>query len=192
MTPVTPPSAPRARDILLSIVVLLPLIGLVALFGRGCSFAPAGPTVDPGSAPKVDATATLVTAAGQLPFPVRAPRLPATWRANSTDRRPAPGGLPAVRVGWITESGRYLRLVQTGPTGDEAALVSSETQGAPQALGVADSGGRQWVRYAAPRDEQAWVTSADGARWLITGSGTEAEFRTLAAALGAAAPLPRG
>jgi hypothetical protein len=188
---VTPSSAPSPRDILLSIVVLLPVIGLVALVGRGCSFSPGGPTVDPDSAPRVDATPALVAAARQLPFPVRDPAVPPAWRANSTDRRPAPGDQSAVRVGWLTDGGRYLRLVQTAPAPDEAPLVTAETQAPPQALGVVDVAGRTWVRYAAPRGEEAWVTTADGVRWLITGDGTEADFRTLAGAVAAAPPLAR-
>ncbi|MGQ0481391.1 MAG: DUF4245 domain-containing protein [Pseudonocardia sp.] len=191
-------SPPRSRDILLSVLVLLPLIGLVALVGRGCSFSPGGPTVDDSAAPRVDAAAALADAARGLDFPVRVPEVPPTWRANSTDRRAAPGGAGAVRVGWLTDGGRYLRLVQADPRpgpgqpADEGPLVAAETKGPPDARGVVTVAGQPWVRYQAPNGEQVWVRTAAGVRWLVTGSGTEAEFRTLAAAVSAAAPLPRG
>ncbi len=185
---------------MLSILVLLPLIGLVALVGRGCSFSPGGPTVDDSAAPRVDARAALADAARGLDFPVRVPELPPTWRANSTDRRSAPGGAGAVRVGWLTDGGRYLRLVQAsivetakpGRPADEGPLVAAETKGPPEARGVVTVADQPWVRYQAPNGEQVWVRTADGVRWLVTGSGTEPEFQTLAAAVGAAPPLPRG
>ncbi len=176
---------------LISIVVLLPVIALIALAGRGCSFAPAGPTVDESSMPKVDARAALITAARRMRFEIRSPVVPPGWRANSTDQRPAPGAASAVRVGWVTADGHYLRLVQTAAAGDEGPLVAAETSGAPSARGVVAVSGADWVRYAAPNGEQAWVGTADGTRRLITGDGTEQDFEALAAAVTAAPALPR-
>ena len=44
--------------------------------------------------------------------------------------------------------------------------------------------------YPGRRAEQAWVTRLDGTTVLITGTGTEQEFRALATAVQAATPLP--
>ncbi|MBO0848294.1 MAG: DUF4245 domain-containing protein [Pseudonocardia sp.] len=182
----------RPRDMVISLLILLPLIGVFALLGRSCSFSPGGPTVNPAAMPRVDVHGPLVSAARELPFAVREPSLPAGWRANSVDRRPAPAGAGAVRVGWVTDGGRYLRLVQTASTGaDEGALVAAETGGPPRAAEPVDVAGTAWVGYTGANGEQAWVRQADGARWLITGDGVEPEFRLLATAVAAAPPLPR-
>ena len=47
----------------------------------------------------------------------------------------------------------------------------------------------EWIVYASVRDEQAWVTPHNGALLLITGDGTEQEFRALAEAVGSAQPV---
>lgn len=181
----------RPRDMMISMLILLPLIGVFALLGRGCSFSPGGPTVNPDAMPRVDVHGPLVAAARALPFPVREPSLPATWRANSVERRPAPGGAGAVRVGWVTDGGRYLRLVQTASSTDEGALVAAETGGPPRAAEPVDVAGSAWVRYTGGNGEQAWARQAGDARWLITGDGVEPEFRLLATAVAAAPPLSR-
>src|SRR5215469_5015551 len=85
------PLGARPRDMIISLLILLPLVGLFALLGRGCSFSPLGPTVDPNAAPSVDPRPALTAAARRVPFPVRLPALPAGWRANAVDSRPAPG-----------------------------------------------------------------------------------------------------
>lgn len=188
----------RGRDILMSLLVLLPLVALVAVSSRGCSFSPGGPSVDPGTAPRVDAEQELRTFARRAPFPVRVPELPAGWRANSVDRRPGPGGAASIRVGWLAPDGSYLRLVQSGS--EEAALVVAETREPdrtdrpgppPEALGPVQVVNTRWVRYLGSNGEQAWVHDAGAARWLITGTGSEAEFRRLAAATATGTVLPR-
>jgi hypothetical protein len=174
---------------LFSLLILLPLIGIFALLGRSCSFSPFGPTVEQSSAPSVDAGGTLRAFADRAPFPVREPVLPPDWRATSVDQRLAPGGARAVRVGWLTGSGHYLRLVQTNA--EEGALVSAESLGLPTAAAPLSVAGVEWVRYTGGNGEPAWTRRADGVQWLITGSGVDAEFRALATAVAAAPPLPR-
>jgi uncharacterized protein DUF4245 len=181
----------RPRDMVISLLILLPMVGVVALLGRSCSFSPGGPTVDPSAMPRVDVHGPLVAAAREVPFAVREPSLPAGWRANSVDQRPAPGGASAVRIGWVTDGGRYLRLVQTSSATDEGALVAAETEGPPTAAQPVDVAGAAWVRYTGGNGEQAWARQVDGARWLITGDGDEPEFRLLATAVAAAPPLRR-
>ncbi|WP_051581426.1 DUF4245 domain-containing protein [Pseudonocardia acaciae] len=175
----------RPRDMVLSLLILLPVVALFALFGSRCSFSPAGPTVDPSALPRVDVHAGLVRAARQVPFAVREPSVPAGWRANSVDQRKA----DTVRVGWVTEGGRYLRLVQS--SAEEGALVAAETGGPPRAAAPIDVAGVAWVRYTGGNGEQAWVHQADGVRWMITGDGLEPEFQRLATSVAAAPPLPR-
>ncbi|HEY4006000.1 MAG TPA: DUF4245 domain-containing protein [Pseudonocardia sp.] len=189
------PARPRTvlgagpRDMILSMLVLLPIVGLVALIGRGCSFSPGGVSVDPSSMPTVDVHAIYTEAARRLPFPIREPATPVGWRASSSDQRLAPGGASAVRVGWITDGGRYLRLVQT--PAEEGALVVAETGGGPPtANGPVTVGNQQWVDYTGANSEHAWVSHADGVTLLLTGDATPDEFHTLAEAAQRAVPLP--
>jgi hypothetical protein len=184
-----PPLGAGPRDMLISMLVLLPIVGLVAVLGRGCSFAPAGPTVDSAHLPNVDIHGALPAAARAVPFELREPSVPAGWRANSVDQRPGPGGAPTVRVGWVTTAGRYLRLVQSA--GQEGELVAAETQGPPRAARPVAAAGATWVDYQGGNGERAWTRRADGAQWLITGDATAAEFDLLARAITAAAPLSR-
>lgn len=171
------------RDMLFALVVLCGLVLLVGGLTRSCAFAPSGPTVDSGALPVVDAPALLRTQAGSVPFPVRAPEVPGDWRANAVDRDVVDGAR-IVRAGYLTPQGRYVRLSQSDAP--EEVLVARE--GRAVGAGVVDVGGRQWVAYTAG-DETVWTSDVDGVRMLITGSGDEAEFRTLAAAAVAAVPL---
>lgn len=176
------------RDMLISMLILLPIVGLMAFLGRGCSFSPGAPTMDPSAIPTVDTRQALGAAARQVPFPLRQPVPPGGWRANVVDQRKAPGDASAVRVGWITPAGRYLRLVQT--TAEEGALVAAETGGPPTSAAPLEEAGVSWVNYTGANGEQAWARRSDGVEWLITGDGVPAEFQILAQALVAAPPLP--
>lgn len=197
-SPSVEPAAPRAktalgaggRDMFLSMLILLPIVGLVALLGHGCSFSPAGPTVDTSQLPSIDPRPALVAAARTAGFPVRAAVPPPGWRATVVGLDKAPAGANAVRVSWITSGGRYLRLVQT--TADEGALVTAEAGGAPTGASPIQAAGAQWVDYTGGNGEQAWARRDGGVEWLITGDGTRAEFGALAEAVTAAPPLPTG
>ncbi|ODT97996.1 MAG: hypothetical protein ABS81_28915 [Pseudonocardia sp. SCN 72-86] len=158
------------------------IIVIAALFTRSCSFSPGGPTVDPESIPVIDAVARLQDAAPVTPFALHVPTVPAGWKANSVDSGPIEGGGRAVRVGYITDGGSYVRLVQSDAS--EENLVAAEAGGPQTATGTVEAAGLTWVTYAVgPRKEAMWVAllpSADPpSRMLLTGSATEAEFRTL-------------
>jgi hypothetical protein len=172
---------------LISMAILLPIIGLVALIGRGCSFSPGGPTVDPDSVQAIDPKPALVGAARQLGFPVRLPPVPTGWRSTAVDLRPAPGNQPAARVSWITAGGRYLKLVQT--RAEEGPLVMAEGRGAPTGAGPVTVGGAQWVVYTDANNERTWARRVDGIQWLVTGDGQQDEFTALATAMASTPPL---
>jgi hypothetical protein len=181
-----------ARDMVMSLAVLLLILGAIVWVTQGCQFSPNGPTVDPGSAPTVNATKELSGAARRVRFAVRNPALPADWRSNSATTSPVGTGnqaTTAVRVGWITPGGNYVRLSQSDAARD--ALVVLEAGGGvrPQSTGSVDISGATWTKHPAKGTEVSWVTSLDGVQVLITGSGTEDEFRTLATATQAARPI---
>jgi hypothetical protein len=175
---------------MLGALVILLVIAVVGGGVRSCSFSPGGPSVDPDSAPRVDAPAQLTEFAKSSVFPLRVPALPEGWRANSTDRGPVAQGGTAVRVGYLAPSGRYLRLVQSD--GSEEGLLATEG-GPPAGTGVVEAAGLQWVVYQAAGTEPFRVTtSPDGTRWLVTGSAGEEDFRILAQAVVAGQVLPPG
>jgi hypothetical protein len=176
------------RDLVISMLILLPIVGLVALLGRGCSFSPGGPTADPSSLPSVDPRPALVAAAPGIGFPLRLPSVPAGWHATVVDLGPGPADASAARVSWITDGGRYLRLVQSGA--EEGALVEAETDGPPTGARPVRAAGAQWVDYTGHNGEQAWARRDGAVEWLITGDGSPAEFTALAAAVVASPPLP--
>lgn len=190
-----PRSALSVRDMLVALAVLVPVILLLGGLTRACSFSPGGPTVDPSRLPVVDVPAELGPIARTVPFPVRVPDVPEGWRANNVDqdRVGADGDTDArraVRVGYLTPQGRYLRIVQSDA--DEAGLLGTETGPEPvPGTGVREVAGLRWVVYAREGAEPIWIAEVPGdapSRALITGSGSDDDFAALAAALAAGRP----
>jgi hypothetical protein len=180
------------RGMFLSMLILLPIVGLVALLGHSCSFSPGGPTVDSSQLPTVNPHPTLVAASRTVGFELREAVPPPGWRTSAVDLAKAPGGANAVRVSWITPGGRYLRLVQTtwSSTAD-GALVAAEAGGSPTDARPIQAAGAPWVDYTGGNGEHAWARRDGQAQWLITGDGLPSEFTALAEAVTAAQPLPR-
>jgi uncharacterized protein DUF4245 len=171
-----------------AVAVLVAVVLLFAGMTRSCSFAPGGPSVDPAAGPSVDAPAQLRVLAGSMPFPLRVPAPPVGWRATTVDTaRVGETGARAVRTGYLTPAGHYMRLVQSDA--DELALLASEAQGTPVAAGPIVVTGTTWVSYTDTR-EPIRIATLDGVRLLITGSGTDDEFRTLATAATGGQVLP--
>lgn len=192
--PAKPPrSALRMRDLLMALGALLIVVLATGGLSRSCSFAPGGPTVDQRGLPVVDAAAELRALAPGVAFGLRIPVVPADWRANSTGRYPV-GDTRAqsIRAGYVTAAGHYLRLAQSDAP--EEALIAAERGKQPViGQGTVDVGGQAWVVYGPRPAEPIWVATLPGAtpvRVLITGSGTDDEFRALAAAV-LAAPSTR-
>ena len=183
-----------ARDMLLSLAALLLILLAVLGFSRGCSFSPGGPTIDTSAVPTVDVHSALSGIANGVDVPVREPKLPARWRANSTDTISIGTGdqaRPVVRVGWLTPSG-YLRLSQTqGAARDLIASETDDPKAEPAATGTIDVEGVNWTIYPARRNESSWLASVGGVRLLISGNSKDADFRTLAQAVQTATPLPK-
>jgi hypothetical protein len=180
--PAKPPrSALTMRDMLGALVVLALVVLAAGGLSRSCTFAPTGPTVDASRLPAVDVSADLARLAPDSPFPLRVPAVPEGWRANAVDRTSLPEGGRVVRTGYLTPDGRYLRL-QQGDATEEAMLRAETGGGAAPAQGAVDVEGQQWVAYTGERGEPIWITDVDGVRMLVTGSGSDGDFRTLAVA----------
>ncbi|EFG75078.1 hypothetical protein HMPREF0591_5016 [Mycobacterium parascrofulaceum ATCC BAA-614] len=206
--PVARPAKPRllqdGRDMFWSLIPLvLACIVLAGLVGM-CSFAPGSHR---GAVPTYDAPAALRADAATLGFPIRLPKLPAGWQANSGGRGGIQGGrvdpstgqrLNAATsvVGYLSPTGMYLSLTQSNA--DEDKLVGSIHSSAYPA-GTVDVAGTTWVVYngsgqSGAEAEPVWTTRLTGptgaTQIAITGAGSADQFRTLASATQSQPPLP--
>src|SRR4051812_5876118 len=152
--PAPKPPKPRllqdGRDMFWSIAPLvIACIVLAGVLGMW-SFAPSGP--GKGPAPSYDASAALRADADALKIPIRLPKLPDGWQANSGSRKGIDGGRTdptgqkgravSSTVGYLAPSGMYLSLTQSNA--DEDKLVSSvNTDLYP--TGTQDVDGVKWV-----------------------------------------------
>jgi Protein of unknown function (DUF4245) len=195
------------RDMFWSLAPLVVACLVVAGLAGMCSFQAAGPK--PGPPPQYDAASALRADAADLGIPIRLPKLPDGWHANSGGRDSISDGHqdPAVgradlavisTTGYLTPSGVYLALTQSNA--DEQKLVPKvDTESSPGAAfyptGAQVVDGKSWVVYKHPGDDKKlWTTRLDGptgpAQIAISGSASDDEFRTLAAATQSQSPLP--
>jgi hypothetical protein len=209
--PAPKPEKPRilqdGRDMFWSIAPLvIACIVLAGMLGM-CSFAPNGP--GNGPTPSYDAPAALQADADALKIPIRLPKLPDGWQANSGSRKGIDGGRTdpssgqqsravSSTVGYLAPSGMYVSLTQSNA--DEDKLVASiNTDLYP--TGTQDVDGVKWVVYEGSQSsgqdgkpaEPLWTTRLNGptgpAQIAITGAAGTDEYRTLAAATQTQSPL---
>lgn len=179
---------------------MLVLGGIVLLLAgllHSCSFSPGGPSVNTSELPSVDVGAEIQSDAGQLPFPLRQPAVPADWRASSAGQQQVgtTQSVVVLDIGWVTSAGDYVQLGQSNgtPTDLVAQIVGSTAAASIAPQGTVNAGGRTWTVYPGVRAEHTWVTDLGSVRLVITGNGTTAEFTTMAQAI-LAAPVvqPQG
>lgn len=182
------------KDMAMTMVVVLVVAGLIALYQRNVSFSP-GAQVTVGETPTADVVNGFRHAKTTLSFPIVVPAgLPEDWHPNSltvsdptTDNLGVTkvGTVPTVRGGWITPAGAFIMLIEAGGTVDQ--VVAGELGETRPATGEIEAGGATWTVTTGVRDEVAWLRTAEGAdgvtTFLITGNAPEADFRTLAAAV---------
>jgi hypothetical protein len=182
-----PPSKPSrgsltVRDMAVALGVLIAIVLVIGGLSRGFGFAPTGPTVDPAGIPAVDAPAELRALAPAVPFALRIPAVPTGWRSNSVARDPVAGtDRTGVRVGYLTAGSNYLQLLQSDAT-EEALLAAQSGTRQLAAQGMSDVGGQRWVVYGTRPAEPVWIADAGQVRLVISGTGTDDEYRALAAA----------
>ncbi len=176
------------RDLALSLIPLVIICLIVAGLAGQCSFRPGGPSQ--GEIPTYDAGPVLTRDALTYTFPIRLPATPDGWKANSGGNDPIDGdnGGTAVRVGYITDGGNYLEVVQTNA--GAAALAQYMVQETRQVSGSATVAGVQWQVRGREGAEPVWTADRGEVRWGLTGRASDAEFREMAAALAQAQPLP--
>lgn len=167
-----------------AVVVVLMLIGVGAT--GLCTYNPGRP--EQGPVQEVDARTFLELEARAVDFPVRYPELPEGWVTNSA-RRSMVDQEPAPVVGWVTPDGGFLQLTQTGAESD-AAIAAEDSQPRPiESSEVVEGVTARVLRSDAADVRPIWAVDAGDARLVLTGAGTDDEFRALVAATLAADPI---
>jgi hypothetical protein len=174
------------RDITISMVLLAVVaLVLVGMYG-GVSFSP-GRATD-GQTPTADITGGLQRAAPLMGFPVVIPAgLPGTWTPSSfsfTDQTAATTAQPpAVRAGWLTDQGRFITVIQSD--GVVADILAAELGTVAPPTGTEQVGAAEWTVTSGRRSEAAWLRTVGDVTFLITGTASPEDFRTLAVAVAA-------
>lgn len=170
------------RDMAVAIGVLV--VSLVAVVGA-MGLLSFGNDTDSGEAPTADVIGGFDRAAAALKLPLAVPHdLPASWHGNSfsqVEPFTSGGTRTVVRGGWLTDTGAFITLIQSPET--PADLVGNEIKQGTTSTATVEAGAAEWAIYPGQRTESAWVRTRDGVSLLITGSATEADFQTLAAAI---------
>jgi len=133
---------------------------------------------------EVDPASTVQLAAARADYPMLAPAdLPEGYRPTSarTDAGGAQFGDPVtLEIGYLTPSAEYAGFVVSD---DARADAVDAVLGGAQQGGTVDLGGQAWTRGTTARGETVLSRAADGVTVLVTGSATEEELATLAAAV---------
>lgn len=132
----------------------------------------------------VDPTSTVRLAAERAGYPVVAPAgLPEGYRPTSarTDAGFAAQGDPVtLEIGYLTPSQEFVGFAVSDDA--RAEPVRTVLDGATGEEPV-DIDGEPWTRLTTERGETALTRAADGAVVVVTGSATDDELRTVAAAV---------
>ncbi len=159
---------------------LLPLVVICLLIVAWTTFRQSGDegvrTVDPSS--------TIQLAAARAGYPVLVPgELPGDYRVTSarTDAGTATEGDPVtLEIGYLTPSDEFAGFVVSD---DPSAGAVVDVVGAAEEQGDVEIGGQTWQRLTTGRDETAFVREDGGVTVAVTGSASDEELETVAAAV---------
>lgn len=174
------------RDLMLT---LIPLV-LAALLIAGVASRCGVNQTKVADRPPYDVSTALRADAREFSFPIREPKLPGNWKPSSggRDKIPGEGGGQVSTVGYLSPTGRYLKMSQSDAS--EASLLT-QVAGQRAASGAEQVAGKTWVVYPNDPKEPAWVADFGQSRVLITGAGTPEQFAEFARAITQAAVLPK-
>src|SRR4051794_33562060 len=161
------------RSLVPLVVICLAVVGWNAFRQNG---------VDPVR--EVDSATTVQLAAARAGYPVLAPAgLSKDYRPTSarTDAgNAAPGGPVTLEIGYLTPSEQFAAFVESDDP--KAAPLRTVLDGA-QEQGTEEVGGQTWTRSTTQRGETALSRVVGQVTVVVSGSATDDELRTVAAAV---------
>ncbi|MGK5498044.1 DUF4245 domain-containing protein [Streptomyces sp. URMC 125] len=162
-----------ARDMVLSMLVILLGVGVVYLF------IPHDDSLDPVRPITYDME--LVTARRAAPYPIAAPvGLPETWRATSVRYRGQSDQGAVWHLGFMDPDNEYAAVEQSD--GEPERFVGEVTRGAEPTGRTRTVGGREWERYEGPTYDALVLKEAE-VTTVVTGTAPLDSLARLAAAL---------
>lgn len=163
-----------ARDMVISMLVV---IGVVLLF-----WIPFRPHGDTGEVRTVDPTPVIEGARKAETWPVLAPvGLGAGWKCTSARIDVASDGQDIVHLGYLTPTSTYVGLEQSA-TKATSFVFDSTVKGREQ--GTVDVSGTTWTTYENDdQDHRGLVRTADGATYVVVGTGPFAQLEEFASKL---------
>jgi hypothetical protein len=151
-----------ARDMVISMLVVLGVVLLV--------WIPFRPHSDTGEVRTVDPTPVVEGARRAEPWPVLAPvGLGADWKCTSARIEQAADGQDVVHLGYLSPTSTYVGLEQSAT---KATSFVSDTTVKGREQGTADVAGTPWTTYEnEAQDHRALARTADGATYVVVGTG---------------------
>ncbi|MCF8611636.1 DUF4245 domain-containing protein [Gordonia sp. HY285] len=173
------------KDLIWSLIALGVIILVVAGVAGSCSWG-FGSDATEQNVPHFDVSEGLRADANTMGFPIRDPKVPNDWQANSGSTQEIAETISS-NVGWITDGGAYVQLTQTDATEESLMrkLLGDDTSG----NGTRDIGGQMWVTYENLEHQKAWIVDLGNVRIGVKSRGKDDSMQTLAEAVLAAKPL---
>lgn len=172
------------KDIVMTIGVLLVVTFFTVGFTGLCSFNPGGPDKS-GPVQEVDVHTVLELDARGLSIPIRDPKMPEDWQANSA-RRTQMGREPSSLVGWVVGGDRYISLTQTAADLKAAQQPDDKLR---EQTGKQKAGGLTWLVLEGEDARSLWVADAGDVRLILTGMAGNKDMKTAAEIVGKTKPL---
>ncbi|WP_345713355.1 DUF4245 domain-containing protein [Kineococcus glutinatus] len=173
------PPRPRgrgtARDMVLSMIVILAVVGVVVVLL---------PRPSAVQQPPVDVRSAARAAARELPFAPLVPTgLPEGWKPTSAYSDRSTDDVLTWHIGYLTPAGDYAAVEVAKPA--TARWVSAQTASAtPTEAGSRQVGGVRWLElYREDRDRSTLLREDGGETTLVTGGADFAELEVLASAV---------
>lgn len=168
-----------------SMIALAALIAVFGVIGGLITFNPGGKPQQ-GQVPQFDAESAYRSDARSMPYPVRAPQVPADWQANS-GRTESLAGEPVTVVGYVTPSGGFVELLQTSASVEDLRTVGTGPRPTAQPIPV---GGNEWTIFRGDDDvREVWAIDLGDVRLGVSGLASQADFETMAQAAATAPPI---
>ncbi|MBC2681959.1 DUF4245 family protein [Corynebacterium sp. 4HC-13] len=164
-----------AKDMVLSLGVLLLAMFLVVGFTGLCSVKPGGPDQS-GPVHEVDVDNILHMDAQALNFPIRIVTMPDGWVPNS-QRRTQVAKQTSVLTGWVIDGDKYISLTQTPADLKDAMHPDDDYR---DEVRIENIGGKQWHVLEGDDVRPLWVADNGDVRFILKGMATDDLMRTAA------------